>query len=102
MRIQVRIVDESKPVVIPTLLESLRLAIGIVVDDLSYLLQAWNTAVNRGAPAESTRSSHSTFADPPTHWNWIESLPLMKQSLLPTRPERTRWNIDASLFRSGS
>jgi len=44
MRIQLRIVDESKPVVRKTLLEALHLTIGIVVDDLSYLIHAWNTA----------------------------------------------------------
>lgn len=103
MRIQLRIVDESKPVVRKTLLEALHLTIGIVVDDLSYLIHAWNTASETQlAGASASRRSHSTFADPPSHWNWIESLPLMKQSLLPTRGDRSRWMIEPSLFRNGS
>jgi hypothetical protein len=45
---------------------------------------------------------HSTIGDPPTHWNWMESLPLQTVSLLPRRPPRTEWRIESSLLRSGS
>lgn len=41
MRMHLRVVDESKPVDIPKIMESLRVAIAIVVDDISYLLSEW-------------------------------------------------------------
>lgn len=97
MRMHLRVVDDSKPVDIPKIMESLRVAIAIVVDDISYLLSEWTQTMR----LTQTRP-HSTMSDAPTHWNWIETLPLQTVSLLPRRPPRSEWKIESSLLRSGS
>lgn len=126
MRLHLRIVDTDKPIDKKVILENIHLCIGIIVDDLSYLISQWKQLSNQAqlagtsgaqsaadmAPRSGVSSGasgetreHTVFSDPPTHWNWIESLPLSTTSLLPTSPShppRTRWTISPSLFRPGS
>lgn len=97
MRFQLRMVNPSVPLDTKKILSTMRLCIGMVIDDISYLLNEWNSL---SKPTGS--HNQTTFADPPEYWNWIESLPMTKVTLLKNRPMRTKWTIDRSLYRDGS
>ena len=96
MILSLRIVNTSVAPQVKEIMSMLHTCIAICVDDISYLLNEYDTLI-------PSSHSHTKIADSPDDWILNQStIPLVSQSILPRRSPRTAWNIAAALLRSGS